>query len=208
MQLSPGIFVHSPCGEPGDNRGRPVDSQKFSPGCPQGHPGFAQLIPRFVTRAGDNSFTLTSDTARTCRVYAQKLSPGIHRLWETRCRRLGDVRSAVFLSYGRITASMRTLVDSVWPDIHDTPGSGRKDLVHTSGGWAVDIPVTAERVCDKARRAEERAFPQARVDNTPPFSTPCGRATLGYCVSSATHRLDAVCQLGDLVVDRTTLRHQ
>lgn len=74
-----------------------MDGEKFSPGFPQRERGFAQAIPKLITRAGDNAFTLASDRATTCGVYAQKLSPGIHRLWETDLQAFADVRYVVFL---------------------------------------------------------------------------------------------------------------
>jgi len=60
-----------------------VDDEKFSPRYPQPMPGFAQPVPKLITRAGDNLFTQMGEAATTCAVYAQKLSPGVHRMWET-----------------------------------------------------------------------------------------------------------------------------
>lgn len=89
----------------------PVDEEKLSPARPQAEPGFAQAIPKLITRPGDNFFTRIGDPARTCGVYAQKLSPGIHRVWESLISPRRYVPNVVFASYVHIARSMGTLVD-------------------------------------------------------------------------------------------------
>ena len=88
-----------------------MDEEKLSPARPQLEPSFAQPIPNLITRPGDNLFTRIGDTAGTCAVYAQKLSPGIHRVWESQVTVLGYVRYVAFASYGLTGGSRRTLVD-------------------------------------------------------------------------------------------------
>jgi len=88
-----------------------VDGEKFSPRFPQSEPGFAQPVPKLITRVGDNAFTRMGEAGRDLRSYAQKLSPSIHRVWETGVQRPSDVRYVVFLSSLRFGASMGTLVD-------------------------------------------------------------------------------------------------
>ena len=74
-----------------------MDEEKLSPRFPQPRPGFTQPVPKLITRAGDNAFTQMSEAATTCVVYAQKLSPGIHRVWETGAYGSTGVRYVVFL---------------------------------------------------------------------------------------------------------------
>ena len=88
-----------------------MDEEKFSPRFPQTRPGFAQPVPKLITRVGDNAFTLMSEAATTCGVYAQKLSPGIHRVWETGVQGPIGVRYVVLLSSLRFGVPMGTLVD-------------------------------------------------------------------------------------------------
>lgn len=88
-----------------------MDEEKLSPARPQLERGFAQPIPNLITRPGDNFVTRISDTAGTCAVYAQKLSPGIHRLWESRAVRRRYVPYVASASHMRILGSTRTLVD-------------------------------------------------------------------------------------------------
>jgi hypothetical protein len=88
-----------------------VDEEKFSPRFPQRRPGFAQPVPKLITRLGDNAFTRMSEVATTCAVYAQKLSPGVHRVWETGAEGSAAVRYVVFRSELRLAALMGTLVD-------------------------------------------------------------------------------------------------
>ena len=91
-----------------------MDEEKLSPARPQLEPSFAQAIPKLITRPGDNLFTRIGDTAGTCAVYAQKLSPGIHRVWENRVVPRGYVPYVAFASYGQSIGSTRTLVDYLW----------------------------------------------------------------------------------------------
>ena len=88
-----------------------MDEEKFSPRFPQARPGFAQPVPKLITRVGDNLFTRMGEAATTCGVYAQKLSPGIHRVWETGAQILASVRYVVLLSSLRFGVPMGTLVD-------------------------------------------------------------------------------------------------
>lgn len=88
-----------------------MDDEKLSPVRPQPEPGFAQPIPKMITRPGDNLFTRIGDSAGTCAVYAQKLSPGIHRMWEKRSAPSRFVCYVAFATHVRIAASMGTLVD-------------------------------------------------------------------------------------------------
>lgn len=88
-----------------------MDDEKLSPARPQLEPGFAQPIPKMITRPGDNLFTRIGDSAGTCAVYAQKLSPGIHRVWEKRSGHRDFVCYVSFASYVRMTGSMGALVD-------------------------------------------------------------------------------------------------
>jgi hypothetical protein len=94
-----------------DYRRCPVDEEKLSPARPQLEPGFTQAIPKLITRPGDNLFTLIGDTAGTCAVYAQKLSPAIHRVWENQAVTRVYVHYVAFASNALIRASMETLVD-------------------------------------------------------------------------------------------------
>ena len=88
-----------------------MDEEKLSPARPQLEPSFAQSIPKLITRPGDNLFTRIGDTAGTCAVYAQKLSPGIHRVWENRVVRQRYVPYVAFASCGHTVGSTWTLVD-------------------------------------------------------------------------------------------------
>lgn len=88
-----------------------MDEEKLSPARPQLEPSFTQPIPKLITRPGDNFFTRISDTSGTCAVYAQKLSPGVHRVWETSFAALRYVLYVSFASGTHILGSTRTLVD-------------------------------------------------------------------------------------------------
>ena len=88
-----------------------MDDEKLSPTRPQAGHGFAQAVHTFVTRLGDNLLTRMDYIAGTCVVYAQKLSPGVHRLWEFRPLDSRSVLFVFFIPNERVTASMGTLVD-------------------------------------------------------------------------------------------------
>ena len=45
-----------------------MDGEKFSPRFPQSEPGFAQPVPKLITRVGDNAFTRMGEAAATCGV--------------------------------------------------------------------------------------------------------------------------------------------
>lgn len=131
-----------------DERRCPVDEEKLSPVRPQAEPGFAQAIPKLITRPGDNFFTRISDTAGTCAVYAQKLSPAVHRVWESRAELRGYVPNVAFASYGHGVGSMETLVDYLERSPDDTPTPRRKDRRGVIGEWSCTgcgKPTTAGR---------------------------------------------------------------